>query len=72
VERHGLLTVDEQSRVEGPDLAHGSVAPAPADDDRERGEDLLVDAVGVLGREGQLVRAGADADGIEQRVLRDP
>ena len=38
----------------------------------QRREDLLGDVLGVLGRERQLVGAGADADGVQQGVLARP
>ena len=71
MQRDGLLAVHEQGRVERADVAHRR-APAPTDHDGERREHELVDAVRVLGGECQLVAAGTDADGVEQRVLRGP
>ena len=45
---------------------------APADHDGERRQHPLLDAVGVLGGEGELVGAGADPDGVQQGVLAVP
>ena len=53
-----------------PMLPNAATARSPRH--RERREHLLVDAVGVLGGERELVDAGTDADGVEQRVLRRP
>jgi len=53
------------------DRAHRR-AFAPPDHHREGREHQLLDAIGVLGRERQLVRAGTDADRVEQAVLARP
>src|SRR5699024_9926622 len=54
VERDGLFTVNEHRRVEGADLRHRRGA-ADAENDRHRGQNLLLDAIGVLRGKGKLV-----------------
>ncbi|MPY71371.1 MAG: hypothetical protein GEU92_14940, partial [Alphaproteobacteria bacterium] len=53
------------------DVAHHTAARTPADDHGKRGEDLLRCVGGVLRGERQLVRAGADPDGVFLMLVDD-